>query len=118
MAAAEYIDNGNIRLRSLKTSRETDRQLLEMEAIYHPTSHRPPAHFHPRQEETFTIISGSLRFVIEGREQTISSGNRVVIPARSVHAASNITSEETHVIWQVRPALRTQQFFETVYGLA
>ena len=89
-----------------------------MEAIYRPTSSPPPAHFHPKQEETFTVVSGSLRFVVEGQEQIVSSGSRVVIPQRVIHAAGNTTLEETRVIWQVRPALRTQQFFELVYGLA
>jgi len=113
-----FLDNGNIRLRFCKTSIDTNGELLEMEAIYQPTSSAPPAHFHPKQEETFTVVSGSLRFVVEGDERIVSSGSRVVIPPRLIHAAANITSEETRVIWQVRPALRTQQLFELMYGLA
>jgi len=113
-----FLDNGNIRLRFCKTTRDTNGELLEMEAIYRPTSTPPPAHFHPKQEETFTIVSGSLRFVVDGQERIVSSGSRVVIPPRVIHAAGNITSEETRVIWQVRPALRTQQFFELMYELA
>src|SRR5262245_5312311 len=118
MASDGFLDNGNIRLRFCKTYRDTNGELLEMEAIYRPTSSPPPAHFHPKQEETFTVVSASLRFVVEGQERIVSSGSRVVIPPRQIHAAANITSEETRVIWQIRPALRTQQFFEVMYGLA
>lgn len=118
MQSQDYLDNGNIRLRFCRTGRETNGELLEMEAIYRPSSSRPPAHFHPKQEETFSIVSGALRFVVDGREQMVSSGDRIIIPPGAVHAAANPTSEETRVIWQVRPALRTQQFFETLYGLA
>src|SRR5215470_5495475 len=57
-----FLDNGNIQLRFCKTSRDTNGELLEMEAIYRPTSSPPPAHFHPKQEETFTVVSGSLGF--------------------------------------------------------
>jgi quercetin dioxygenase-like cupin family protein len=113
-----FLDNGNIRLRFCKTTRDTNGELLEMEAIYRPASSPPPAHFHPKQEETFSVVSGSLRFVVEGQERIVCSGSRVVIPPRVIHAAGNITSEETRVIWQVQPALRTQQFFELMYGLA
>jgi len=87
MPSEGFLDNGNIRLRFSKTSRDTNGELLEMEAIYRPTSSPPPAHFHPKQEETFTVVSGSLRFVVEGQERIVGSGSRVVIPQRVIHAA-------------------------------
>jgi quercetin dioxygenase-like cupin family protein len=118
MQSQKYLDNGNVRLRFCRTGDETNGELLEMEAIYRPSSPLPPAHFHPKQEEIFAVLSGSLRFVVDGREQMVSPGDRIVIPPGAVHAASNPSSEETRVIWQVRPALRTRQFFETLYGLA
>jgi mannose-6-phosphate isomerase-like protein (cupin superfamily) len=118
MRRDEYLDNGNIRLRFSKTGRDTQGELLEMEATYHPSSLRPPAHYHPKQEETFRIVAGALQIVVDGRERVVSAGESVVIPPGCIHAANNAVSEETQVIWQVRPALRTQQFFETLYGLA
>lgn len=30
----------------------------------------------------------------------------------------NESDEEGHVIWQTRPAMKTEQFFETLWGLA
>ena len=113
-----HLDNGQIRLTFLRTAADTNGELLEMEAIYRPVSAAPPAHFHPGQEETFEILSGSLRFVIDGEEKIASTGERVVIPAGTIHLMHNPGTEPARVIWQTRPALRSQQFFETLYGLA
>jgi quercetin dioxygenase-like cupin family protein len=114
----QQLDNGQIRLRFLKTAAETNGELLEMEAIYRPVSKAPPAHSHPAQEETFEVLSGSLRFVIEGRQIDLGAGERLVIPAGTVHRAHNAGDDEARVIWQTRPALRSEQFFRTLYGLA
>ena len=113
-----HLDNGQIRLRFLRTAADTGGELLEMEAIYRPVSKAPPAHFHPAQEETFEVLSGALRFVIDGRQIDLGAGEQLVIPAGTIHRAHNAGTEEARVIWQTRPALRSQQFYETLYGLA
>jgi quercetin dioxygenase-like cupin family protein len=106
-----WLDNGNIRLKFLKTGDD----LLEMEAIYRPGAPPPPAHFHPRQVEYFQVLSGALRFVIAGRERIASAGDRLILPPRTVHAVDNPGVEEARVLWQIRPALKTRQLFETLY---
>lgn len=108
------LDNGNVRL----TFRETDGHSLEMEALYRPGSPRPVEHYHPAQEETFEVLDGSLRFNVAGAERTLHAGDRVVIPPGTVHQAWNDAPHEARVRWIVQPPLRTQRFFETVYGLA
>ena len=112
------LDNGNIRLTFRRTERDTAGAFLEMEAVYRAGSLRPPAHFHPAQEELFEIVEGSLRFNVGGEERTVKAGERLVIPARTVHQAWNDSAGETRAVWTVRPALRTQRMFETLYGLA
>ena len=47
-------------IRFIQTAKDTQGQLLEMESSWKPFSKEPAPHFHPRQDETFTVISGEL----------------------------------------------------------
>lgn len=105
-------------LQILRSAEETGGELLEMEAGYPAGSAAPPFHFHPRQEERFVILEGRMRAVLGGVERDLVAGESLVILAGEAHAMWNPGPESARVSWQVRPALRTQQFFETVFALA
>jgi hypothetical protein len=49
---------------------------------------------------------------------TYVAGQSFDIPRGTSHTFRNAGDEEASVIWQVRPALKTQQFYETLWGLA
>lgn len=101
-----------------KTARDTAGELLEVESVYtKPTPSRPPAHFHPRQEERFEVLSGNLFAKVDGEERALAKGELLVIPPGTPH---EMWAEEsgTRVNWQTRPALNTEAFFETLWGLA
>ena len=114
----EFVHPNGERLTFTKTTAETGGEYLEIEATYHPQSPQPPAHYHPRQEERFEVLSGTFRLAIDGEEQTYKTGERFTIPAKTPHALQNIGDEEGRLRWQVRPALKTQDFFATLWGLA
>lgn len=114
----DVLDNGNMQLRFLQTTRDTDGALVEVEATYQPRSPAPPRHIHPAQEERFELTAGSLVFELDGVQQTYHRGDEVIVPARAVHRAWNPLDEPARVIWQTRPALETEAFFEVLYGLA
>jgi quercetin dioxygenase-like cupin family protein len=118
--AGEVIENpaGRMHLRFLRTAADTSGELLEMEATYQPGSVEPLEHFHPQQEEHFQIVSGELRARIEGQERSLGAGETLEIPPRTVHAMWNGGDAEARVIWQTRPALRTEDFMVTVGQLA
>ncbi len=101
-----------------KTAGDTGGELLEVESVYtKPSPSRPPIHYHPRQEERFEVFSGELHTLIDGEERTLTEGEVLVIPPRIPHG---MWSEEAgnRVNWQTRPALKTEAFFETLWGLA
>jgi quercetin dioxygenase-like cupin family protein len=101
-----------------KTARDTGGELLEVESVYtKPSPSRPPAHYHPRQEEHFEVLSGEVHALIGGQERTLREGDVFIVPPRVPHG---MWAEEagTRVKWQTRPALKTEAFFETVWGLA
>lgn len=51
-----------------RTTAQTGAELVEVEAVYAPHSPRPPSHFHPRQEERFTVVDGTITANIGGQE--------------------------------------------------
>lgn len=105
-------------LRILRSATETGGELLEMEAGYPAGSARPPAHLHPRQEERFVILEGRMRAEVGGVPRDLAVGDRLILPAGTLHAMWNPGPGSARVSWQVRPALGTQRFFEAVFALA
>ena len=101
-----------------QTAGSTGGALLEMEVTYEPNSERPPAHYHPGQEEHFRVLGGAMSTWIDGQERVYGPGEKFTVPAGTPHAMHNSSDEEGRIIWQVRPALNTESFFETMWGLA
>jgi quercetin dioxygenase-like cupin family protein len=89
-------------LASRRTTAETDGGLLEVESSWRPDSVEPVEHYHPRQEERFEVLAGSLGVRIEGEEQTLRTGETLVVPAGTTHAMWNAGDEEARAIWQTR----------------
>src|SRR6476469_1289446 len=105
-------------LKFLQTAADTGGQLLEMEATYSVASGPPPPHYHPAQNEDFTVLEGCLSVEFNGELKQLHPGERLHIPRNTVHAMWNAAGIKTVVNWQVRPALITEYFLETGTGLA
>jgi quercetin dioxygenase-like cupin family protein len=101
-----------------KTAEQTDGALLEMEAFYKPGGQYPPEHYHPLQDEHFEVLKGAVDVRINGAQVTYRAGQSFDIPRGTAHTFRNGGDEEASVLWQVRPALKTQQFYENLWGLA
>lgn len=106
------------RLKFTKTSAETNGELLEMEAVYQPHSEPPPLHYHPAQEEQFEVLAGEFRVRIGERERTYQVGETFTVPPNTPHWMHNLSDEDGRLRWQIRPALKSQDFFATLWGLA
>jgi quercetin dioxygenase-like cupin family protein len=89
-------------------------EVLEMEASYSGTAPMPPEHLHPTQAERFEVLEGSVRTVIGGAEKQFAAGEAFEVPAGTPHQMG--AEEPTRMRWEVRPALRTAEFFERLYG--
>ena len=96
----------------VKTAADTDGELLEMEATYEPSSMPPIPHFHPSQREHFEILEGTMHVRIDGAERELRAGDELDVEAGIVHAMWNEGPEPARTLWQTRPALRTEEFFE------
>ena len=85
-----------------------------MEATYAGTGGPPPEHAHPRQDERFEVLDGTVKAVIDGAERSYSTGQSFEVPAGTPHQMA--AAGPARVRWEVRPALRTAEFFERLYG--
>ena len=85
-----------------------------MEATYGGNGALPPEHFHPRQVERFEVLEGTIRAIIGGTERRYGRGETFDVPAGTPHQMG--AEEPSRMRWEVRPALRTAEFFERLYG--
>jgi quercetin dioxygenase-like cupin family protein len=105
---------GGFQLRLVKTGAETGGELLEMEATYAGTGALPPEHFHPKQEEQFEVLEGTVRAILDGEERLYHAGDAFAVPAGVRHQMT--ADSPARLRWEVRPALRTAEFFERLNG--
>ena len=113
-AGQEIHGGSGFRLKLIRTAAETDGELLEMEGSWSGQGGLPPNHFHPSQDEHFEVLEGSLRTVIGGAERRYSEGEAFDVPAGTPHQMAG--DGPARAKWEVRPALRTAEFFERLYG--
>lgn len=96
---------------------DTDGGLLQGDLFAEPGAAVAAAHVHPKQEERFEVLAGTLKLRIDGKERVLSVGDTAVIPAGHAHTWWNDGEDDVHVLGEFRPALRTEVFFETFFGL-
>jgi quercetin dioxygenase-like cupin family protein len=72
-----------------------------------------PAHYHPRQEERWSVLSGEVRFRVGDEERVIrpQDGEIVVAPG-VVHGVAGSSEREAHLRCYVTPPLRLREFLE------
>jgi quercetin dioxygenase-like cupin family protein len=101
-----------------QTSRETNGEAVVFETFVHPNGFVAAAHVHPKQEERFEIVSGTLRLNVGGEEIVAGPGERITIRAGTPHRFSNAGDDEVRFRCEVRPALQFEQLLETMFALA
>ncbi len=116
MAQAGQVIEGydGFQLNLVQTGAETNGELLEMEASYGGSGKFPPEHLHPNQHEHFEVLEGSVRAIVGGEERKFAPGEEFDVPPGTPHQMA--ADEPSRVRWEVRPALRTAEFFERLFG--
>ncbi len=114
-AGQELRGPDGFRLRLVRTGAESDGELLEMEACYSGVDELPPEHLHPSQVERFEVLEGAVRTVIAAQPRRHRAGEAFEVPAGTPHQMAGDGPARVH--WEVRPALRTAEFFERLYAM-
>ncbi|MFN8512210.1 MAG: cupin domain-containing protein [Chloroflexia bacterium] len=119
MNAGEEIVNPRTGQRMIfrQTAGDTGGALLRIET-FNPRGPAEPEHVHPLQESNARVLAGALHFNVRGRVQVVRAGETIVIPANTPHNFWNDGEEVAQAIQEFRPALRTEDFFETYFALA
>jgi len=106
------------RITILAPGPRADGSVLEWELVLAPGGRVPSSHAHPRQEESFTVLAGQMRFRIAGRRVLAGPGDTVRVPPGTVHHFANAGPEPARVAVQTKPALSMQELLETAAAMA
>lgn len=101
-----------------RVARDTDGALLEGDLFAQPGGHPAAAHIHPHQMERFGVLAGTVKLRVDEELSTLGPGDWAEVPAGRPHTWWNDADADAQVLIQVSPALRTEMFFETFFGLA
>ena len=112
-AGQEIEGFGGMSLLLVHTGR-AGRELLEMEASYTGEAGMPPQHLHPKQAERFEVLEGTMRAIVDGEERVYDVGESFEVPVGTPHQMA--AEGPTRMRWEVKPALRTAEFFERLNG--
>lgn len=110
------VTNENIRF--LITSGDSKGELLKVEFKCKVGAQGPPEHIHPHQSETFEVFKGKAGILLNGKEQFLSAGQQVTVPANAPHRFWNAGDDELLMTAEFKPALRTEFFLESMFSLA
>jgi mannose-6-phosphate isomerase-like protein (cupin superfamily) len=86
-----------------------------VEIAYDGRAGKPPPHLHPSQEERFEVLEGEINVLLDGERRTLREGDTLLVPAGTVHQMW--AEEPARQRWETRPALETERFFETRWGM-
>ena len=102
----------------LKTWAETNGTQLKIKCVSPVTPEREKLHYHPYQENRFTLTQGQLLFTIDGKERLAVAGDIISIPKNARHSFYNSGLTEAHYIQEFFPALKIDSLFEPFFVLA
>ena len=104
-----------------KTAAEANGKSLDMEWELNPhsgdTGIRPRTHIHPQAIETYEVLQGKFDVYVHGAWKTLSTGEQVAVEKGMPHSFRNISNETTRVYNTHQPAMRFDEYFETIYRL-
>jgi quercetin dioxygenase-like cupin family protein len=109
--------NGD-KVQFLITSKESNGEVLKVQIWNRPGVEMPPEHFHPLQTERMDVIQGEMGVKLNAREHVLSAGQKVTVPRNTPHRTWNAGGTELILTSELRPALKSEYFIETVIALA
>lgn len=100
-----------------KGAAETGGERVELEITLPPDASGPPPHFHPRQEEQWRVLAGTLEVQVDGNWQTLRAGESASVRAGRVHTLRNRTNQDVRFLDVHIPALDFQDYMEDLHRL-
>jgi len=113
----QVLDEGLEQIEFLATADTTGGELVKCRMRVAPSRPAPPEHSHPKLEERFIVEQGVLGYVLGKERLEARPGELVVVPPGTNHTFWNAGLDQLSVIGEVRPALRFEEFVETIHVL-
>lgn len=101
-----------------ETAADTGGESMSFEFVLAPNNVIAEAHRHPVQTETVEVLSGAIVGRVDGESAAMSAGAVSTMQPGIPHVWGNEGEKEARLLVTFRPALRSEQFLETVFGLA
>lgn len=106
------------KLKFLVTAEDSGGDLLKIEIRTKPGAKGTPNHYHPQQSETFEVIQGKLSVFDNGKTVLLRAGEKYTVPSNSLHRWWPEGENDLLVHIELKPAMKTEYFLETMYALA
>jgi mannose-6-phosphate isomerase-like protein (cupin superfamily) len=113
----DVIDEGPEQIEFLATAATTGGELVRCRMHVAAERPAPPEHSHPKLEERFLVEHGRFGYVLGDQRLEAGAGDVVVVPPGTNHTFWNAGPTELQVVGEVRPALRFEDFVETIHVL-
>lgn len=112
------VPEAGIRLEIRRTGEDTGGEYAEFDVIGRPRGLFARSHVHELHAEHIEVVEGALRLRLDGREQVLRPGERVVIPIGASHAQQPYRDEPYHIRVQWRPPSGAEAFGEHVAAMS
>jgi len=106
------------RLTFLETAATTGGDLLKISIEMAPGGTLARPHVHPRAEEEFEVLAGRIQIKTSGKIRVAEAGESVIVPSGADHVWGNPFDDPATITVAIRPALKMETMFETIFGLA
>jgi quercetin dioxygenase-like cupin family protein len=113
----EIIRVGQIEIRFLLESKDTNGQFAAFEFTVPAGAKVPVPHSHEHYDETIYGLEGVMTFIVNGRPNDIGPGQTCFIPRGAVHGFNNLKSANAKALAVVTPALIGPDFFKEVAAI-
>src|SRR5262245_28182497 len=85
---------------------ESTRERFAFDYSLQPRAQIASSHAHPFQHQKFSVTSGTLVCVVDGKQVSLGAGESMVLEPGAVHDQANPHDVEVHVIEEFHPAAR------------
>ncbi|OLR95048.1 cupin domain-containing protein [Actinokineospora bangkokensis] len=106
----EVIALGPTRMRVLEDGSTTGHRLGIAESVLAPRTPGPRQHRHAEHDESFYVISGTIRFTVGDQDHDATPGTLVVVPPGAPHTFANTTDEPAVMLSTFTPQRYVQYF--------
>jgi quercetin dioxygenase-like cupin family protein len=113
----ELIHVGQIGIRFVLESAETNGSLAMFEFTVPVGAKVPVPHYHKAYDETVYGVEGVITFTVEGKNVDICPGDVCFIPRGAVHGFNNLKQVDAKGLAIITPALLGPSFFEEIAAI-